>query len=158
MTAITSYTTTEAVRSCLGIDKSDCPDSYMVDSNLELELLVDLDSWLPTHATIFAEGNAASPTADQKKYRNVLCLYSQWFGAYQIAIRPLTFPQIITDGKNQINRFPKADLERIAALAASKMAQYKGILDEEVNGNTATSTLPIILVSSPDTDPVTEAL
>ena len=48
--ALTSYTNTAAVRACLGVDEQDCPDSILLDSNLSLELLVDLDEWLSGHA------------------------------------------------------------------------------------------------------------
>lgn len=158
MSQITAYTTTEAIRGSLGIDAEDCPDSYIVDSNLELELLVDLGDWLPTHASILAAGTSPTATAEEERHSNCLILYSQWYGAYQMAKRFLTFPQIVSDGKNQINRFPKIDLERVAELAAEQMAKYKGILDEEVNGAVVASTLPIMSVASPDTDPVTEPL
>ena len=158
MTQLTSYTSTEAIRACLGIDAEDCPDTYMTDSNLELELLTDLDGWLPTHATIFSEGNGATPTAAQLRYRNILILYSQWFGAYEMAKRFLTFPQIVSDGKNQINRFPKVELEKVAELAAAQMAKYKGLLDEEVNGNVVVNQPPIMLVSTPVDDPVSDVL
>ena len=158
MSQITSYTTTEAIRASLGIDAEDCPDSYMENSNLELELLVDLDGWLPTHATIFSDGNQATPLAAQRRARDVLVLYSQWFCAYEMAKRFLTFPQIVSDGKNQLNRFPKVDLEKVAEMAAAQMAKYKGILEEEVLEQTPSYTPNILIVSTPADDPVSDVL
>jgi len=154
MAQVTSYTTTEAIRASLGVDKEDCPDSTILDSRLELELEVDLAGWLPTHATIFAEGTATAATATQQLYKNWLLLYSQWFCAFEMASRFLLYPQIVTDGKNQINRFANVELDRVKDLAAARMAKYRGALDEEVNGAQTTS-LAIMKVSVPDYDPVT---
>ena len=154
MAQITSYTTTEAIRGCLGIDADDCTDNFIVDSNLELEILADLSDWLSTHATIFSDGNASGATGEEKLLRDYLVLYSQWFGATEMAARFLTFPQIVTDGKNQMNRFAKMDLEKVMGMAAQRMAKYRNKLDELVNG-AVTGTFNPLKVSIPDYDPVT---
>jgi hypothetical protein len=154
MAQITSYTTTEAIRGSLGIDANDCPDNLMIDSNIELELLVDLDGWLSTHATIFSTGNTSGSTAEEKLLKDYVILYSQWFCATEMAARFLTFPQIVTDGKNQMNRFSKLDLERVKDMAAERMAKYRNLLDELVNGAVIGVFNPVA-ISIPDYDPVT---
>jgi len=159
MATLGDYTTTEAVRGCLGIDASDCPDAMMVDSNLDLELVLDLDSFLPTHAALYATGTGGGATAPQKAVSNRIKLYSQWFCALEMARRPLTVPQINTDGKAQFDRF-KVDLERLAELCAIKVAKYRADLQELVNNVVKPVGLPISLVSAaqPTQDPITEAI
>lgn len=155
MTQVTEYTTTDAIRGSIGVDPQDFPDDSIVASNLNLELETDLSEWLPDHSTVFDEGNSQSATLTQKLKRNYLMLYCQYFGGYQLASRPMAFPQIVSDGKNQMNRFSKLDLKDVADLAADKMEKYKGKLDEAQNGATSVA-LPIMGVSIPATDPVTD--
>lgn len=155
MAQVTPYTNTAAIRGCLGIDLQDCSDDTILESNLELELLVDLDGWLPTHAAIHAAGKVNTATAEERHLWNVLQLYAQWFCAFEVVSRFMLLPQIVTDGKNQLNRFPNVDLKDAKAEAAARMAKYRGLLDEEVNGATAVSSLPLVAISTPAYDPVT---
>lgn len=155
MAELGSYTDTDAVRACLGIDASDCPDTYMVDAHISVELTLDLDDWLPTHVAIYNSGKAAAATDEEKRYKSVLSMYSQWFCASEIAARRLTFLKSSSDGKNQGVRFD-VDLQTVAKAAAGKMAKYKAILDVEVNGATDSSETPggLLAVSVPNSDPV----
>lgn len=158
MANLGSYTTTDAVRGCLGVDVDDCPDRYMVDSKVEIELKLDLDSWLSTHAALHAAGTGGGATAQQTAIAQRIELYAQWFVALEFANRPLAIPQITTDGKAQIDRF-KIDLARVTQLAAAKVAKYKGELQELVNGQPATAPyLSYVGVAVPGADPVTEVI
>lgn len=150
------YTTTEAVRACLGIDVSDCSDAVMVDSQLDAELEVDLGGWLPTHSAIHTAGAASDATAEERLNSTLLSLYAQWFCAAELADRFMLVPQIYSDGKNQMNRYAKVDLERMAGKAKERRARYRSELDEAVNAApTALSTATVVAISSPDYDPVT---
>lgn len=155
MAQVTAYTSTDAIIGSLGVDKEDCPEEIIVNSKLELELTVDLDVWLPDHATLFDDGNASGADATATLHKNWLVLYAQWFCAHELASRFLLFPQIVSDGKNQINRFSNVDLNAVKGLAASRMAKYKTALDEAIN-TTATATMPVMKVIIPDYDPVTD--
>lgn len=158
MAALGTYTTTQAVRGCLGIDVDDCPDAYMVDSQVALELKLDLDGWLPTHSTLYTAGTTGSPTALQTAISDRIKLYAQWFVALEFANRPLTVPQINTDGKAQIDRF-KVDLAAVAKLAAAKVAKYKGELVSLVGGGAVTAPYAnYVSVATPGSDPVTEVI
>jgi hypothetical protein len=158
MTALGSYTNTDAVRGCLGVDQDDCPDRYMVDSQVALELSLDLDGWLPTHAALFTAGTTGTPSTAAKAIADRLKLYAQWFVALEFANRPLAVPQIVTDGKAQLDRF-KVDLSKVAELAAQKVAKYKGELQGAVDGsqNLAPYT-NYVSVATPGADPVTEVI
>ncbi len=152
------YTNYDSIRGCLGLDSDDCPDEIIRDSNLWLELEVDLGSWLPTHATIYADGIAEAATADEEKLKNYLVLYSQWYCAHELVSRFLLHAQIVTDGKAQINRFSNMKLPEAKTMAAGRMARYRTLLDEEVNGVSSPVSTPIVFaISQPDYDPVTGA-
>lgn len=155
MVQVTQYTDTDAIRGSLGADASDVGDQLISSSNIELELLVDLDTWLPTHAAVFLAGNQpAASDADVAK-KNYIRLYSQWFCAYELASRFLLFPQIISDGKNQMNRFAQIDLDKVKGNASARMAKYRGLLNASVNLVAASGGVAIVKKSVPDFDPVT---
>jgi hypothetical protein len=158
MTALGSYTNTDAVRGCLGVDQDDCPDRYMVDSQVSLELSLDLDGWLPTHAALFTTGTTGTPSTAAKAIADRIKLYAQWFVALEFANRPLAVPQIVTDGKAQLDRF-KVDLSKVAELAAQKVAKYKGELQGAVNGSQPVALYTnYVNVATPGADPVTEVI
>lgn len=158
MASIGAYTTTEAVRGCLGVDSNDVPDSYMLDSKLDLELKLDLDGWLPTHAALYSAGTTGTPSAADVAIAERITVYAQWFCTLEVANRPLTIPQITTDGKAQLDRF-KVDLRRVAELAASKVGKYKGELVELVDAIAAPSAYTSYVgVATPGADPVTEVI
>jgi hypothetical protein len=157
MTALGSYTTTEAVRGCLGVDANDVPDRYMVDSLVALELSLDLDGWLPTHAALYTAGTTGSPTTAAQAIANRIKLYAQWFITLEFANRPFTVPHITTDGKAQIDRF-KIDLADVARLAAEKVAKYKGELQGEDGVAAIAPYADYVSVATPGADPVTEVI
>jgi hypothetical protein len=158
MASLGTYTTTDAVRGCLGIDVTDCPDNYMLDSKVELELKLDLDGWLPTHAALYTAGTTGSPSAAQTAISDRIKLYAQWFVALEFANRPLTVPQITTDGKAQLDRF-KVNLKDVAQLASDKVAKYKGELLSAVGGSPITAAYAnFVSVATPGSDPVTEVI
>jgi hypothetical protein len=154
MEQVTAYTDTNAIRASIGVDSADCEDSLIIDSNLELELEVDLEEWLPTHATIFSTGNGSGATLSQKLQKNYLLLYAQWFCAYELVCRFLAIPQIVSDGKNQINRFATIDLNQVKTLAGERKSKYRQKLDAAVNSSSV-SQLTLMRISTPNYDPVT---
>lgn len=158
MAALGTYTTTQAVRGCMGVDANDCPDATMVDSKLDLELSLDLDTWLATHAALYAAGIAGGATAAETAISNRITLYAQWFCALEMINRQLLVPQINTDGKAQMDRF-KVDLNLLAEKAAAKVGKYKGELVELVDGTTPTSAYSdFVSVAVPGTDVITETI
>lgn len=156
-TPLGKYTSVEAVRGCLGLDHSDCPDYYLIDTDVDKELILDLEDWLPTYDAVFEAGKQASPSAEEVKAKIGLELYAQWFIAYEIAIRPMIFLQTVSDGKNQGKRF-EVNLERVALLAASKKSQYRNWLDKAVNNAQDSFAEPagLLSLSVPVYDPITD--
>ncbi len=158
MAELGTYTTTEAVRACLGVDDNDCGDAVMVDSLLDVELTVNLDSWLPTHAALFAAGTATGAVTAAVRQANLIKLYAQWWCAKELAARQLLAPQLSTDGKARLDRF-KVDLEMVEAKAYARCAQYQNLLRESVAETTATAAgLNLVLVAQPGADPITTSI
>lgn len=151
------YTTTEAVRACLGVDRSDCPDSVMTDSLLDIELDHELESFLPDHAARFATGAAAGAPAPEKRTSDLIRLFAQWFCAWEVASRKLLVPQLASDGKTRLDRFDM-DLNEVASAAASRVSKYRGQLQASVGQPPAAAGFNLLEVSIPDADPVTEAI
>lgn len=153
MASLGNYTTTEAVRACLGLDDNDCPDAVMLDSNMDDELLLDLGAWLPTHAAIFESVDPED--ADNKKR---IQMYAQWFCAHEVALRPWTVPKTNSDGKAKLARFD-VNANEVALMAASKMAQYKAALLGDLGEPVASAAyVNLFSVNTPAADPVTEGI
>ncbi len=158
MAELGSYTTTEAVRGCLGLDFNDCEDAVMTDALLDVELEVNLDSWLPAHATLFAAGGVVGAAAAAVKTRKLIRLFSQWWCAREIAARNLLVPQVNTDGKARLDRF-KVDLELVEQKAASRCAQYQSLLVTDQGGSVAGALgLNLVLAAQPTSDPITTSI
>ncbi len=158
MAELGSYTTTEAVRGCLGVDASDCGDEVMVDSLLDVELVVNLDGWAPTHAAIFSAGGLTGASAAAVRSRNLIKLYAQWWCAKEVAARNLLVPQLSTDGKARLDRF-KIDLELVEQKAASRCAQYQNLLREALGEATVSAAgLNFVLAAPPASDPITTSI
>lgn len=152
------YTTTEAVRACLGLDLNDCDDSVMLDSLLDIELNVNLNSWLPAHATLFAAGGLTGATDPQKYTRSLIILFAQWWCAKEIAARRLLVPQVNTDGKASLSRF-KIDLIEAESKAASRAAAYQNALVEDQGSTPVTvGSLSLVLAAQPSVDPITASI
>ena len=150
MAALTVYTNTDAVRAALGLDADhyEVPDSMLVNRNMDLELLEDLDDWLPTHAAIWAAADAGSPSAAEIRAGRQLQLYAMWFCAAMLAEVWLAMPSSISDGQNRVQRFD-LDLEKLLENARAKRDKYKEQIVPTVSAAT------FIAGVSPDYDPVT---
>ena len=153
--AVTSYTGTDAIRAAIGVSDNDIPDKLLVDQRLDLELTVDLDLWVPTHATLYAAGIATGAAAEDRLKANYISLYAQWFCAAQVASNmKLALPQSISDGKAEMRRFQTLDLAAIEIAAKSRVTYYKNLLSA-AEGSTSTATpISFTSISSPVYDPV----
>lgn len=60
MTPVTPYTNTDAIRGCLGVTDNELLDEMIVDSRFALQLEMDLEEWLPGHASLQVAATAAS--------------------------------------------------------------------------------------------------
>lgn len=151
---ITEYTTVGAVRGCLGLTDNEVTDDMVVDQNLNIDLTLDLDGWLPTHAALWDAAFAAGATAEDKRYGSIITMYSQWYCAVRVCEMWLAMPQRISDGKSDMRRFAEIDFDRLLELAVARMMKFRALLEGEVleldpRGHS------LLAVSAPSYDPVT---
>lgn len=154
-TPITAYTTADAVRGAIGLTDNEVTDTMLVDQNLPVALLLELDSWLATHKSIYAAGVVNSPTADAVTQVGLLRLFSMWWCASKAAKMVLAVPEKITDGKAEMKRFSKIDFAAISDEAMQQANLYKTKLQEELGTTVSTTSHQVMGSASPDYDPVT---
>lgn len=151
------YTTADAVRGALGLTSSELTDSMLFDQQLGAELEVDLYRWIPTHADLHAAGKASGATDVQKIKALYLELYAQWFIAKRaLTVMQLAIPQMIGDGKSEMQRFQKFDFDKLSLRVDALVAYYRNLLSTSEGASTA-ATPPLAVISRPDYDPVAGA-
>lgn len=149
------YATTEQVTAYLGLDPDEAKDELLLNARLDLGLKMDLGSWLPTHATIWADGEASGADELQIKKMEVLYLYSQAFLGWSVARKKMLLIKVHSDGKAQMNRFD-IDPDGLAEMALADMGKWKDLLldlelrAQEIDNGVAS----ILVVSSPVFDPI----
>ena len=152
---ITDYTNSDAVRGAIGLTDNEVTDGMLADQNIDKALTLDLDEWLPTHATIYADGISGTPTADQVTQWSLLQLYSMWWCACRAAKMVLAIPEKITDSKAEMKRFNDLDLKAIADEACGQATIYQGQLQGELGETSETTRYGLMGSASPNYDPVT---
>lgn len=146
MAVLGEYTTTQAIRACLAVDESDIPDTYILESNMQIELELHLDEWLPDHAAIVV--------GDDRSAR-LLKMFSQWYCGHLLTQRQLAMIQEFTDGKTRLKRFD-VNLDSLAAKTLSQVEYYKKLLMKERGiPDSSVNNFSFIAISTPTTDPVT---
>jgi len=151
---ITAYTGTDAVRGVIGVTDNEVTDAMLLDQRLDLELTVNLNRWAPTHATVFAAGQASDATTTEQMLADYITLYAQYFCVLQVmAFMKNAIPQLITDGKAEMRRFQMLDLEAIEKTASARVAHYRTLLTEALGSDAATP-MSFIGAAVPTYDPV----
>lgn len=152
---ISNYTGTDAIRGALGLTDNEVTDAMLVDQRLDLELSVDLELWVPTHASVYTAGIAYGATPTEVLKANYLLLYAQWFCALHVTkFMRLAIPQMVGDGKAEMRRFQAFDLDQLEATANSRAIYYKSLLYAATGGAAAATTVSFASVGVPDYDPV----
>ena len=127
------YTDTDKIRSVLGVDVKDVNDARITDRDPEKELRMDLLSWIPTHAALYAAGIANGASETQISISDALGLYSTYFCGKLVAKSlQLAAPQAISDGKNSLSRFNTIDWQGLNNFLSERAAFYKSLLQELV--------------------------
>lgn len=146
-TAITAYTDSDKVRAALGVDSVDVGDDVLVDMMLAEELTLDLDGWLPGHASL--TGNSLTAL---NLYAASFCALSALDG------RELLYPYLFKDGKAETRRF-QVDLQKLKSDLAARVAKWKAKIQalENIAPTAPVSGGYIFGSAAPATDPVTGA-
>lgn len=149
------FTTTEAVRGALGVDDTDLPDQTILSSDLDVELALDLSSWLVSWKTKIDPATPA--TEDQLLLQKAIQTYCKWWCAAEYANRVLAHIQLYGDGKAEMRRFTNFEWEALIAYCSGKAGYYKDMvleLDPESESPTAEA-YGLISGGIPTHDPVT---
>lgn len=154
--AVSNYTNADAIRGAIGLTDNEVTDAMLKDQNLSVALMLELDTWLPTHKAIYQAGRVDVPSSAELAQFGMLRLYSMWWCACRAAKMVLAIPEKISDGKAEMKRFNDLDLEAIAVEACGMATRYQNQLQEELGETvTAASSHSIMGSASPDYDPVT---
>lgn len=155
MLPLTQYTDTDAVRAVVGITDNEVSDTMLTQQALDVDLTVDLGEWLPTHATIFAEGQSGTATAAQILKMQYLQMYARFFCAlHLLQYMELAIPQMIGDGKAEMRRFADTDFDALRNRYAAALGKAKAALKASV-GQSSTATPPSFASAGvPTYDPV----
>lgn len=131
------YTDTDQVRSVLGLTDKDLDDAQLVSRRLDIELKLDLVSWLPTYDALYLAGQEDEAEAEAVTIADALAMYSTYFCAGLVGMSiPLGAMQSISDGKNSLSRFTPLMWQELIATAQERAAFYKNLLQELVSSAT----------------------
>lgn len=150
------YTDTDQIRSVIGVDESDVSDKSLIDRNLDKELRLDLISWLPTHAALYAAGAATDASEASRSISDSITLYCTYYCAVQAAnsLR-MSAPQQVSDGKNSLTRFQTIDWNQIIKELSSRAAYYKGIISDLTAQTLSVTSITLFAGVGLAVDPVT---
>ena len=146
------YSTTEAIRSAIGMQDIELPDAVFTDQDLAVQMRTSLYGFVPAHATLYAAGEEVGATDQEVYIRDLLSQYCMFFGAVRMLESPWHARKQVSDGKSQVQRFDIDWLELLKNLKA-KLKEVADLLDEQVNGSV--DGIPYFGLARPDYDPVT---
>ena len=106
------YTTTDAIRSAIGVDDADLEDSIILDQGMADQMELALLKFMPDH----------EDQIDDELVELKLKLWCMWFGALRIAESPLAVPKRLGTGKDEYERF-NIDWEGLRVRARGKLAE-----------------------------------
>lgn len=150
---VTNYSTTDAVRACLGITDNEMSDADLDAMDLDVSVLAELEDWLPTHSVHWAASKGAAPTATEIAVGRRISLYVNWIGALHAIRAYLAVPHEISDGKAKISRFAKEGATLMEEKARRVSGKYKNEI-QKLNGVTP-STATVMGLAKPSFDPIT---
>lgn len=143
------YTTTDQIRGCIFTSADDLPDSLFQSTLLVRELTLDLDKWLPTHATLVADTTTPRAT----RIGNLIKSYATYWLAFTLVdTLPVSLPKTIGDGK--VTREVTPDSVTLRETILGRLSNIKAEINQLVSG-TVTTTLYPWRISPQAVDPVT---
>lgn len=153
--AITDYTDSDAVRAVAGVSDVELSDDALQAMRLADMVVSDLNTWLPTHATVYSEGVVSGATAQQKTTKTHLELYTTLFAASKINLFKLAIKQSATNGKDALKRFEGTDFDALALRFAGEAHAYRKLIEAAVGATSDNTPTQIFGSASPSYDPVT---
>ena len=154
MVLIGDYTDTDKVRAVAGLTDNEVDDATLQAMGLSTVVLADLHTWLPTHATIKAEGEAPAPTPEQALRFDVLKLYATTLAAMTALQSSMHIPQQKSNGKDTAKRFSDSALKDAIGALQARLDKYRNQLLELISPIGAVSS-GLFAIATPTYDPVT---
>lgn len=149
------YTTSNAIRACIGVTDKELSDAQLTDLNLGTQLSLDLDEVYPDHATAKTEGEAGGATALQLKTWNLIKMYSQYQGAaFMLPGLQNLIPQKLADAGFEMQRFTKDNLDKTKAEILGMRDKYRSAI-AELLGETPYEAYSVLVRVTPTYNPVT---
>jgi hypothetical protein len=161
--ALLDYTSYDQIRSALGMNNVEIPDSVlsleMYSSNLSVEL-DDLDLSIQTTFETVDAILPASRTRDQQRFLDTTKLLATYTVAKQYGISmPMSGPKSISDSKTEISRFNDSPYKETVKAIKTQCELYKqrtlAALAALTSATVTSTRKKVMLVSAPSTDPVT---
>lgn len=149
------YTTAESIRAALGVSTSEFENERVAALNVEAQLRVLLEEWLPDHADYYNAGVLDSAVAAERTLSKLLGLYCQYRGAQVVAdgLHMIAL-QKLADGANEGQRFQRESLQTTQASIAATAEMYKSMILKAILGEDTAAAYAVFGISSPDYDPV----
>ncbi len=157
---ILKLTDSDSILTVLGITSADVDDKYFDQSDMEVEVELHFESWLPNYTDIISEGTTNTPSVAQKTAHKHMGIYVKYFCADMVSKSSnFMLSQMESDGENEFQRFQDNRLEKLVDSIHRKMSTHRAYL-ANYSVTTFNTTEEITTYSqfgkaTPDTDPVT---
>lgn len=149
----------QQVRAELGVLSIELPNEHILNSTVEVDLELDLLSWLPTDievADIIADAARVNPDPDDVRVYKALVAYSSSFCALSfIRLGALRFLKSVGDGGNTSSRQSNIDYQDLEAMLLAKMDKFRAFILKALGETITSSTFNLLGVVPRSYDPVT---
>lgn len=136
------YTTTNAIRSVIGLDDNDVSDAMILNQNMADWMQIDLEEFMPDHAT---------DTADASILTRVRVWCQLWGALKLIMLGPLGIPQRFSANQDELQRFANIDWKALEERLRSQLNDLQG----KLTPTTPSATFSIMGKAVPAYDPIT---
>jgi hypothetical protein len=155
MMDILGIVTLATIRSTLGMSETDASDSVIANLNLQDEVEIDLQSWLPDFQAVIDDTWSAQ-SADVREF--VFLRLKAFVKYYASAVLAESAPGLllrrISDGENEAQRFDSVNPTKLAGNLYQKADQFRQSIVDKLEPLSA-GTFPLFGVVNPSYDPVT---
>lgn len=143
------------LRATVGMSEADADDAVVSSLNLQDEVEISLQGWLPDYSAIIAD-TWSGGTAEQRDFILIrLKAWTKYFAAATLAVSaPGLLLRRLTDGENEGQRFDNVKPEQIADRLFAKASDFREAIENELDTEEAAATFSMFGVVSPNYDPV----
>lgn len=151
---ILGIVTFATIRSTLGMSETDATDSVIANLNLQDEVEIELQNWLPDYQAVIDDTWSAQ-SADVREF--VLLRLKAFTKYYAAAVLAESAPGLllrrISDGENEAQRFDSVNPTKLASNLYAKAEEFKEAVIKKLEPVT-THSYPLFGVVNSSYDPV----